>query len=78
VAPSGERLRGEGRYGVLQAKVCNPYPRALEVVSRLGAIQVHSLFFTFLSHVCTAVLTCDINIGILSVRLSVTFRYRNG
>ena len=39
VAPSGEHLRGEERYGVYAVRLCDPYLSALETVSRLGTMQ---------------------------------------
>ena len=48
-APSGECLRGRGRYGVsLQVTLCDPYLSALSVrYFNKGAIQIRFLSFSF-------------------------------
>ena len=56
VVPSGECLRGEGRYGVFATwKLCDPYLRAIEVsFSRWGAIQIYVPFACLLVDDVTA------------------------
>jgi len=49
VAPSGERLRGEGRYGVFAGRTVM-HVTTLEIVSRSVTIQMHNFtFFTWMA-----------------------------